>query len=269
MTVSKAVVLAAGRGTRMKRPAAGGEALSGEQERAAALGHKALMPVGRPFLDYVLAALADAGLTQVCLIVAAGASAIRDRYTSECIPTRVRLSFAEQAEPLGTAHALLAARSFVGADRFVVLNADNYYPAAVLRTMAECEGNAVGAFDVDALVRLGNVPIERVRDYARLVVGPDGILGDVEEKPASRDVDRATPTSMNLWTFDSSIFEACERVPRSERGEYELPQAVRHAIRERGLRIRAVPLQAGVLDLGNRADIPSVTRRLGALSVHV
>jgi glucose-1-phosphate thymidylyltransferase len=72
---------------------------------------------------------------------------------------------------------------------------------------------------------------------------------------------------MNLWTFTPDIYEACDAVTRSERGEFELPQAVRLAVRERGMTIRCEPFDAGVLDLSHRTDIASVADRLR--DVHV
>jgi glucose-1-phosphate thymidylyltransferase len=67
---------------------------------------------------------------------------------------------------------------------------------------------------------------------------------------------------MNIWRFDHDIFAACRDVPLSPRGEHELPLAVALAI-DRGMRLRAVRLHAGVLDLSNRGDIADVARRLG------
>ena len=66
---------------------------------------------------------------------------------------------------------------------------------------------------------------------------------------------------MNCWRFDARIFDACRDVPRSARGEFELPEAVGLAV-ERGVRFRAVPARGPVLDLSRRADATDVARRL-------
>ncbi|MFI5229646.1 MAG: sugar phosphate nucleotidyltransferase [Gemmatimonadales bacterium] len=268
-TIDKAIVLAAGRGTRMRAP--GGGAIDPDQAAAADAGAKALIPVGtsRPFLDYALSALADAGISDVCLVVAAADDAMRARYTRELRLERVRVSFVEQARPSGTADALLAAEPFAAHDEFVVLNADNYYPPAGLRLLVDAGEPATLAFSREGLLRSGQIEAERLSRYALLDVGPDGYLRDVIEKPAAA-MARARATdriSMNVWRFDGAIFGACRTVPRSSRGEYELPTAVQCGIGSGELRIRALPIDAGVLDLSHRADIPAVDAALREVRV--
>jgi glucose-1-phosphate thymidylyltransferase len=236
---------------------------------------KAMIPVGRPFLDYVLAAIADAGFTDVCIIVAPGTDAIRVRYTSDVPVSRLRVSFAIQREPRGTADALLAAEHFVHGDEFIVMNADNYYPADGLARLRDADGPAMLAFSREGLLRDGHIPPERIARYALLEISPDGYLTDIIEKP-----DAATMAvrgggaddariSMNVWRFDAMIFRACREIPPSHRGELELPLAVRHAIRAHGARIRALPIDAAVLDLSHRGDIPAVAARLSGIEVRL
>ena len=261
--IMKAVVLARGRGTRMQRatPGATGDPA---QARIADSGVKAMIPFRRPFLDYVLSALADAGANDVCLVIAPGPSIIRDYYDAH--PTaRVRVAYAVQQEPLGTADAILAARTFAGTHGFLVLNSDNYYPVAVLRALAELDGPGLPAFQRSALIAESNIGPERMRSYAMLTVDADGDLVDIVEKPDAATFVRFgddVSVSMNCWRFDASIFEACERIQQSVRGELELPNAVRYAVRTMGVRFRTIPFATGVLDLSSREDIADVERRL-------
>jgi glucose-1-phosphate thymidylyltransferase len=273
----KAVVLAAGKGTRM-RAASSDEsleaALTREQRRAADAGMKSMVPFrGRPFLDYVLSALADAGCTEVCLIVSPGHGGLRDYYTRLAPPRRVRLNFAVQHEARGTADALLAAEPFAREDPFIALNSDNYYPAAALRDLVAIERPGLLAFSTHALVRNSNVDANRVRDFAVTLLTPEGDLADIIEKPNERTFDALAQSgdvrvSMNVWRFDGGIFEACRRIEPSPRGELELPNAVRYAIRTLGRRFSAVPVDAGVLDLSRRADIPAVGRWLAGVDAN-
>src|ERR1043166_8598826 len=93
----QAVILARGLGTRMRKPVAGA-ALDPAQHAAAERGQKAMMPLagGRPFLDFVLSGLADAGYARVCLVVGPGPDPVRVHYTGPGRPARVRLEFAGQ-----------------------------------------------------------------------------------------------------------------------------------------------------------------------------
>ena len=263
----KAVILARGRGTRMRR-ADEAAVLTEEQVRAADAGVKAMIPFGRPFLDYVLSALADAGCRDICLIVGPEHDGIRRYYDQEAPPQRARVSFAVQEQPRGTADALLAAEAFSGHDPFLVLNSDNYYPVQVFRALVALDGPGLPAFSSRALVEQSNIDPERIASYALLRISPNGELEDIVEKPDPailQSMGSEFFVSMNCWRFDRSIFEACRRVPVSPRGELELPLAVRFAVRSMGVRFQVVKFATGVLDLSHRADIPAVARRLAAV----
>jgi len=260
------VILARGLGTRMRRDDDGAR-LDPAQADAARAGLKAMIPVGRPFLDYVLSALADAGFTRACLVIGPEHAAIRDYYAGPHRPSRIDVGFAVQDEATGTANALLSAEAFTGAGEFATINGDNYYPVEALRLLQDLARPGTVLFDADALVRESNIPAERVRDFAYAAVGADGFMTDLIEKPGAGVAD-ARLISMNLWRFDSTIFHACRDVPVSSRGEFELPGAVKLAI-ERGAKLRAVICRAGVLDLSRRGDIAEVTRRLRSVSVNL
>ena len=88
------------------------------QSAAADLGTKAMIPVGRPFLDYVLSAAADAGLRRICLVTGPEHEFIREYYR-KLHTNRIETSFAVQPVALGTANAVLAAEQFAGDDEFV------------------------------------------------------------------------------------------------------------------------------------------------------
>lgn len=279
--ITKAVILARGLGKRMRSSsAAGTEKLAPEQSSAADAGMKAMIPVavGRPFLDFALSALADAGFIDMCLVIGLEHGAVREHYSSTAL-RRIRLTFAIQERAIGTANAVLAAEEFCGGESFLALNADNYYPVEVLAEMRSLGGPGLPAFEREALVREGNIPAERLRAYALLNIDAAGYLKDIVEKPGEIDAGGTRGVlagerdgkkqfiSMNCWRFDSSIFRACREVPRSTRGEFELPEAVQYGMKALGLRFRAVPVHAGVLDLSYRADIAEVARRLAGVRV--
>ena len=262
MPLPRAVVLARGLGTRMRQQD-GGAALTRAQQHAADAGLKALMPInGHPFVAYVLDAIADAGIRDVALVVAPEHDLVR-QYLQADPPRRLRVTCVVQPEPRGTADAVLAIRDWVGADPFLVMNADNLYPTAALRDLAALHEPGFPAFDADDLVATSNIPEERIRAFAITDVDADGYLTAIVEKPSLPHDGRKI--SMNLWRFDARIFDACADVPRSTRGEFELPEAVALAV-ARGMRIKAVAARGPVLDLSRRADAADVARRLAGVT---
>jgi dTDP-glucose pyrophosphorylase len=145
-----------------------------------------MIPInGRPFLDYVLSVLADAGIRDVALVVAPDHDAVSRYYTLDAPPSRLRLSFVTQTNPLGTADAVLAAQDWVGDDPFLVMNADNLYPERGLADLAALGGPGLLAFDSDELVSSSNIPIERIQSFALIDVDDAGHLRGIVEKPSA------------------------------------------------------------------------------------
>jgi dTDP-glucose pyrophosphorylase len=260
---TKAVILARGLGTRMRREDSAA-ALTPEQAAAAAAGVKGMIDVGRPFLDYALSALADAGFEEACLVIGPEHDVVRRRYEREARPERIAVRFAVQQRPLGTADAVLAAEAFAAGEPFVVVNADNYYPPDALARLRAARVPALIGFDAEALVHEGNVSPERIARFALLEVDAAGELHRISEKPSAATLDRLgahRAVSMTCWLFGPEIFEACRRITPSPRGELELPDAVQW-LAERGARFTVIPMRAPVLDLSSRADVAEVARRL-------
>lgn len=261
--MTKAVIMARGLGTRMRK-AADGAALSKDQRKAAATGVKAMIPMGRPFLDHVLHALADAGYKSVCLVIGPEHEQIRTYYRQSVSPERFSIHFAIQERPLGTADAVAAASDFAGGDPFLVINSDNYYPQEALELARNLDGMGLVAFGRDALIAGSNIPPERIRGFAVVQTNDDGVLTNLVEKPDDAFLASLQPPvwiSMNCWRFDARIFTACRSISPSPRGEYEIPDAVRWCM-EHDMQFRAMKINAPVLDLSSQTDVEAVTRAL-------
>ena len=260
---TKAVIMARGLGTRMRKAATAG--LTAEQATAADAGVKGMIPIGRPFLDYVISALADAGITDVCLIIGPEHDRMREYYAREVSLTRVRVHFAIQEKPLGTADAVIAAESFAAGEHVLVLNSDNYYPIHTLRALRVLGSAGVATFEREALVRLGNIDAERIAKFSVVRIDGDGNLEEIIEKP-----DEATIASlgdevfvgMNSWSLPPQIYDACRAITPSVRGELELQDAVNYARDAMGVRFKVLKFHDGVLDLSSRGDIAEVAERL-------
>ena len=181
METTKAVIMARGLGSRMRAAANAG--LTADQASAADAGVKGMIPIGRPFLDFVISALADAGITDVCLVIGPEHGRMREYYERDVTLTRVRVHFAIQEKPLGTADAVIAAESFAGGEYVLVLNSDNYYPVHTLRALRVLGAAGVAAFEREALVRLSNIDGERIAKYSVVRIDANGNLQEIIEKP--------------------------------------------------------------------------------------
>jgi glucose-1-phosphate thymidylyltransferase len=268
--MDKAVILARGLGTRMRRQEEGVE-LSAEQQAAANSGQKAMIRFGRPFLDYVLADLADAGYRRVCLVIGPEHKEIRDYYSS-LKTDRLCIDFAIQKEPRGTSDAVAAVEEFAGDDHFLVINSDNLYPLEALKAIRELPGAGLALFEQESLVAGGNFTRERVSRFAIGKLSGQGLLERVIEKPDEATLaalPRPVFLSMNCWRFGPSIFTGCKNIKLSPRGEYELTDSVQYTIDVLGEKMYAAKIFAPVLDLTSRSDIAAMAERLEGKEVHL
>jgi glucose-1-phosphate thymidylyltransferase len=245
--------------------------LTKEQEEAAGSGIKAMIPIGRPFLDYVLHGLADAGYREICLVIGPEHDKIRTYYGETVKPNRLKIGFAVQEKPLGTADAVAAGEEFAGEDDFLVINSDNYYPREALEGLRAIEGPGLAVFDRNTMIAESNIPPDRVSKFS-VVMTEDGFLRRIIEKPSPEVLDRLPEPiglSMNCWRFDERIFEACRSISPSPRGELEITDAVQYAIDRLGARFQALPFAAPVLDITSRADIEKVAAKLKGSEVRL
>ena len=267
----KVVVLGRGMGTRMiKRNDRAG--LNARQAAVADTGIKALLPVDRPFLDYVLTVLADAGYRQVCLVIGPEHHEFRDYYGRELQTQRFQISFAVQDQPLGTADAVLAAEEFVGSDEFVMINSDNYYPLEALSKLYGMEGAGLAVFERESMIAGSNVPSERVTAFAVVRIDQSGCLQKIIEKPDEQtlaSIGKPGFISMNCWRFTPLIFRACRNIKPSVRGELEVPDAVQYAIDNLDESFKVIKVNGAVLDLSYRSDVMPIALRLANAEVNL
>lgn len=255
--MEKAIILARGLGTRMRAVDSNAK-LDSRQLEIASQGIKALMPIvgEKTILDFILTNLFKAGFTDFCLVIGEEHQAIRDY----CAKLNYNISFTIQEKPLGTANAVLAAKEFVGNDLFLVVNSDNIYPHNALQELRELNQVGLVAFGKQGLIEKSNISAEKINKFAVLFFDDENFLTEIIEKP--KEVGKQAFISMNAWTFSPKIFEACQNIKLSLRGEYELADAVNFAIKDLGEKFKAVYSNEGVLDLSSRADIEKVREKL-------
>ncbi len=258
-TMEKAVILARGLGTRMRKED-NNVKMSKEQAAVADMGIKAMIPIDRPFLDYVMHNLADAGYKHICLVIGPEHDKVREYYGQTLKPSRITIDFAIQEKPLGTADAVAATEKFADGDHILVINSDNYYPMEALVGLRELTEPGLAGFDKKSLIA-GNIPADRVNKFAVIQNDEQDYMTQIIEKPDDQTLAKIPEPillSMNCWRFGPEIFTACKNISPSPRGELEIPDAVQYTIDTLNQRYKTVTVNAPVLDLSQRSDIDSV-----------
>jgi len=231
--VDTAVLLAAGRGTRMG-------ALT-------ALTPKPLLEVGgRAILERILGGLAGAGISRAVVVTG---------YLGEQIERRLgdggglglEIRYARQAQPQGTAKALLQAEPFAGSGAFVLGWGDILIEPAFY-------GELLGEFrrqPCDLLVGVNEV--DDPWQGAAVYVDDTWRVVRMEEKPA-RGSSTTRWNNAGIFVAAPRLWAYARRLAPSPRGEYELPQAMAQMIDD-GLTVRALPVRGFWSDVGTPADL--------------
>ena len=224
-----AVVLAAGKGTRL-RP------LTDDKP-------KAMVEVaGKPLLTHCLEQLIDIGADNLVVVVGYLKEQIIDYYGDEF--QSVPITYAHQREQDGLAHALLTAEEHIN-DDFMLMLGDNVFQANlgdVVRRHQEQRADA--AFLVE------EVPWEEASRYGVCDTNKYGEIEAVVEKP---DDPPSNLVMTGFYTFTPAIFHACHLVQPSDRGEYELSDAV-DLLLDSGRTIDAIRLDGWRVDVGYPED---------------
>src|ERR1700722_298821 len=127
----KALVLSGGSGTRL-RPITHTSA-------------KQLLPVAnKPVLFYCLEAIADAGITDVGIVVGDTAPAVQEAV-GDGSAFGLKVTYIPQAAPLGLAHAVLVAADYLGDDDFVMYLGDNFIVGGIAALVDEFRAHTPAA----------------------------------------------------------------------------------------------------------------------------
>ncbi|MFP4188679.1 MAG: bifunctional sugar-1-phosphate nucleotidylyltransferase/acetyltransferase [Halobacteriales archaeon] len=223
----KAVVLAAGRGTRMRpltdtRP-------------------KPLLPVGATTLvENVMDACAPY-VDGFVLVVGYMSDEVRERLGDE--HAGVSVEYVEQDDRAGTADAVLRAENRVG-PRFVVVNGDAVFSSSVVGRLVEADGNALSVKEVDEPSDYGVVEVD------------DGTATRIVEKP---DKPRSSLANAGVYVFDRDALDYMRTTDESERGEREITAAIEEMLQD-GYEYAVVEHDEEWLDAGYPWDLLEANR---------
>jgi len=233
----KAVVLAAGEGTRL-RP------LTEDKP-------KAMVEVaGEPLLTHCFDQLLSLGADELIVVVGYLKERIIGHYgdSYEGVP----ITYTHQREQDGLAHALLTVEEHVD-DDFMLILGDNVFRANLADVVnRQREDRADAAFLVE------EVPMEEASRYGVCATNKYGEIVEVVEKP---DDPPSNLVMTGFYTFTPAIFHACHLVQPSNRGEYELSDAVDLLIQS-GRTIDAIRMDGWRIDVGYPEDRDEAEERL-------
>lgn len=240
---AQAIILAAGKGTRMK-------------SRRAKVLHGAL---GVPLLEHVLRTVEATGAEPVTLVVGHEAAAVEEAFAA-------RAAFVRQDPPLGTGHALQAARARFAAHperTLLVVNGDLplLRPQTLLALLDVHARSAAGA-------TLLTARREDAGDYGRVLRGADGGVAEIVEARDARSAGvEGSEINVGAYAFEvPALLDVLGRLSRDNaQGEYYLTDLVRLLV-AKGRRVSACACAdlaeaSGVNSLAELAEAAALLRR--------
>jgi dTDP-glucose pyrophosphorylase len=234
--IEKAVVLAAGRGTRMRE-------LTNDVP-------KPMIEVrGKPVLQHIVERLRDAGVRRFLIIVGYHAETVRN-FFGDGRHHNVAIEYATQTVQDGTGRVVNLARDFTGGSPFVLSYGDILISPVNYKRIVDFPN------DVEAIITVTRG--EDVSKGGAVFVNEQMELIDLREKPKPGE-----PTSpwynAGLYAFRPCIFEFIAKLEPSPRGEYELTDAIRD-LAHSGKKVKALELT------GEWADVrdPEILAKLNS-----
>jgi dTDP-glucose pyrophosphorylase len=235
--INKAVVLAAGRGMRMKN-------LTDDCP-------KPMLPLsGRPMLAHLIERMEEAGVREILVITGYRAEVVED-YFRQHPPAVARLSYRLQQPQNGTGSAALLGKEFVGNSPFVLTFGDILVDADTYRAM-------FSVFDRCEAV----LAVKRVDDPYRgaaVYVEGDRVTRIIEKPPQGTSTTHWN--NAGIYCVGPGIFDELARVGLSPRGEYELTDAI-HQMLAAGVAFGWHEISGFWKDVGRPEDLPTAEEYL-------
>lgn len=205
---------------------------------------------GKPLIEHILGGLARARLRRVVIVTGHLGEQIEVRLGNGNRFGFDEIVYRQQTRLDGTARALLLAEADVGGESFLLSWGDILVPPGFYSGFVDC---------FDASPCAAQLAVNEVDDPwrgAAVYVGADDRVERVVEKPP-----RGTATTRwnnaGILALSPVVFEYARRLERSERGEFELPQAIARMVAG-GLQVRAYPIRGFWSDVGTTDDLERV-----------
>ena len=210
---------------------------------------KQLVPVAnRPVLFYGIDAMASAGIKEIGIIIAPETGDEIREMVGDGEQFGANVTFIEQDEPAGLAHAVLTAEQFLGGDPFVMYLGDNLLQGGISDLV-----EAFRASSPDALILL--TPVADPENYGVAELDGDRVVS-LQEKPPQPKTDLAL---VGVYMFTAGIHDAARAIKPSARGELEITDAIQYLVDE-GKRVEPHIVQGWWKDTGRLEDMLEANR---------
>jgi len=231
----KGLILAGGKGTRL-RPLTYTSA-------------KQLIPIAnKPIIYYGLEALVEAGIKDIGIVVGDTHRDIK-AACGDGSKWGVKISYIQQEAPLGLAHAVKISRDYIGEDKFCMYLGDNILRDGVKQVIFDYDKSRA-----NAMILLTRVP--NPQQFGVAEVDKAGRVTRLTEKPPEPRSDLAL---VGVYLFDKRIFQACENIRPSERGELEITDAIQFLITS-GYSVMPSMVTGWWKDTGKKEDLLDANR---------
>lgn len=224
-TNMKAVILAAGKGTRMKE-------LTDELPKPMLRVH------GKPILEHILEGLLSAGIREVFIVTGYRAEVI-ESYFGTGTKWEARIAYGRQLVQDGTGKAPELAKGFVGTDSFLLTYGDILVKPQTYQHMTKrfAEGNFAGVITVTGSqdVTKGGINLfDEQFCLTRLIEKPSAAqLAELQREGLLNPGDTAWYNA-GIYIFRPEVFDFTAKLQKSPRGEYELTDAINDLVASGG-----------------------------------
>jgi dTDP-glucose pyrophosphorylase len=234
--IDRAVILAAGRGTRMRE-------LTNDVP-------KPMIEVrGKPVLQHIVEGLRDAGVRRFVIIVGYHADAVRN-FFGNGQRHNVDIDYVTQTVQDGTGRVVNLARDFAGGSPFILSYGDILISPVNYKRLVDLPDNC------EAIITVTRG--EDVSKGGAVFVNEQMELIDLREKPKPGEL--TSPWyNAGLYAFRPRIFEFIAKLEPSPRGEYELTDAIRD-LAHSGRRVRALELTGEWADVRDPEILAKLNR---------